>query len=414
MLLNPRVNLLQALFFLLLIFLPTQLGKHFWPDFSFVYGIRSDYLSPTLYFTDVIIFAIIFFYIFTNGKKFINFKTILFISPFALGIIVASNIYAFFYGFLKLLEYVFLGLIVAKKIKLGHKAFSIFSFTVLFESILAIAQFFNHGSFGSFLYFLGERNFTSLTPGVANASINGQLVLRPYATFSHPNVLAGFLVLGMIVILVAISKTNRKSIKGYYVLTLMIGSIALFITLSRTAFFLWIVILLIEFFLKIKKRFKLLIGLLFILIFLILLIPFIPFSSRYIFSQFSQESFIQRYDLALSASQTFLNHPLLGVGLNNYLYYIPSFLNNKILLVQPPHNIYLLILVQSGILGFFVFVKFLLNTFTQITKSLNDKRFYYYLFFSVLFLGFLDHYLITLQQGQIILTLVFAFCWARR
>src|SRR5258708_7366824 len=52
-LLNPASkieSLLLCLFFLLL---PTQLGKHFWPDFSIVSGIRIDYLSPTVYITDV-------------------------------------------------------------------------------------------------------------------------------------------------------------------------------------------------------------------------------------------------------------------------------------------------------------------------------------------------------------------------
>ncbi len=412
LLLSLRANLLQTLFLLLVIFLPTQLGKHFWPDFSFVFGIRSDYLSPTLYFTDIIIFAIILTYLISNGKKFLSFTNIFYLLPFAIGIFVAKNPHSFLYGFFKLTEFVVLGIIVAKKIKLNNKIIQLFSLTVLFESILAIAQFINHGSLGSLLYFLGERNFTSLTPGVANASVNGQLILRPYATFSHPNVLAGFLVAGMVILLMAISKTNKRSHKNYYLAVLVIGSIALFLTLSRTALFLWIVILGIETIIKIKKRIKIFVGLVLILLAVLFLIPFSP---RYFFLRLSQESFVQRYDLAENALKVFIDYPLFGVGLNNYLYYVPSFLNSKVLLIQPPHNIYLLVLVQSGILGFAVFTKFLLNTFKQITKiSRLNKRFFYYLFFSVLFLGFFDHYLITLQQGQILLTLVLAFCWSKR
>src|SRR3989344_9415701 len=51
-------------FYLLILFLPTQLGRHFWPNFSFVSGIRIDYLSPTLYATDIFILLIFVFWLF--------------------------------------------------------------------------------------------------------------------------------------------------------------------------------------------------------------------------------------------------------------------------------------------------------------------------------------------------------------
>jgi len=33
-----------------LLFLPGQLGKHWWPKWSLISGVRVDWLSPTLYF----------------------------------------------------------------------------------------------------------------------------------------------------------------------------------------------------------------------------------------------------------------------------------------------------------------------------------------------------------------------------
>src|SRR3989338_9410931 len=53
----------NALFFLTLLFLPTQLGRHFWPSFSYILGIRTDYLSPTLYLTDILILLLFIFFI---------------------------------------------------------------------------------------------------------------------------------------------------------------------------------------------------------------------------------------------------------------------------------------------------------------------------------------------------------------
>jgi hypothetical protein len=48
------------LFFSLILFsITVQLGKHFWPSWSFISGIRIDYLSPTLYLSDLIIIGLL-------------------------------------------------------------------------------------------------------------------------------------------------------------------------------------------------------------------------------------------------------------------------------------------------------------------------------------------------------------------
>ncbi|MDP2860696.1 MAG: hypothetical protein Q8N98_03190, partial [bacterium] len=43
-------------FYLFLFFLPTQLGRHFWPEWAIINGIRVDYLSPTIFLTDILLF----------------------------------------------------------------------------------------------------------------------------------------------------------------------------------------------------------------------------------------------------------------------------------------------------------------------------------------------------------------------
>jgi hypothetical protein len=48
----------QTIFLTLLLLLPTQLGLHFWPQWASVFGMRVDYLSPTIYLTDIIIFLL--------------------------------------------------------------------------------------------------------------------------------------------------------------------------------------------------------------------------------------------------------------------------------------------------------------------------------------------------------------------
>ena len=70
--LGLRINsqkLERVFYFLLLTFLPTQLGLHFWPGFSFIKGIRIDYLSPTLFFNDLLISSICLLFLYNNRGK---------------------------------------------------------------------------------------------------------------------------------------------------------------------------------------------------------------------------------------------------------------------------------------------------------------------------------------------------------
>ncbi len=372
-------------------------------------------MSPTLYLTDIITILIIFSYFFIIKKRNFDFRTLLFLAPFSLGFLVAYNFYAFLYGFMKLLEFIFLGLIIVDKFSITNKVLSVLSFTVIFESILVIAQFLNHGSLGSFLYFLGERTFTSQTPGIANASIAGQLILRPYATFSHPNVLAGYLVIIMSLLFIAGSNKIKKKEILLRTIAITSGSIALLLTLSRVAIFVWLIILTIELLRKLNKNKFIILSLFLILIITIWFVLFSSFSKRFSLSDLGNESTVQRVYFIDNSIKIIAANPIFGVGLNNYFYYSPSNSKNNILPIQPVHNIYLLILTQSGVLGFGAFLYLVLKTFKKISlfKNKQKKMVFYYTFFALLFLGLFDHYLLTIQQGQLLLTTVFAFYWSK-
>src|SRR6266704_5882454 len=67
------VNFERFIFYSLILLLPTQFGKHFWPDFTIVSGIRIDYLSPITYVTDLLItllFCVFLVQTFQNLSKF--------------------------------------------------------------------------------------------------------------------------------------------------------------------------------------------------------------------------------------------------------------------------------------------------------------------------------------------------------
>lgn len=414
----------NAFFYLLILFLPTQLGKHFFPSFSFVYGLRIDYLSPTIYLTDVLILLIFIFSIknilsilITQYKK-PFFYFILFTLFLLTGVSVSSNPLAGFLGIIKIIEYVFLGIFFYLNFnKLNKKVLALSLFAgIFFESLLAFLQYINKGSFQGVLYFLGERSFNQQTPAVANASINNELILRPYGTFSHPNVLAGYLLLSTIFLL------NFKNLLNNYLVKtiLIIATIGIFISLSRVAIMAWLIFMITYFLISIGKKYKnpklntpflkkeQIVIFIFVIFFLSLLSNPI-FLERFTLLNLSDDSVVQRISLMKSSIDMIINNPVFGVGVNNFLSNLTPNFNNP-LLIQPVHNMFLLVFSQVGITGFILFMLVLYKSF-QNTVSLKENKFIKLsLLFSICFIGLFDHYLLTIQQGQILFTIIISYC----
>ena len=104
----------------------------------------------------------------------------------------------------------------------------------------------------------------------------------------------------------------------------------------------------------------------------------------------------------------FEKNPVLGVGLNNFYNNLNPF-SEKIFLIQPVHNIFILVLSQTGIIGFLFLLSILILGFVKMIKlKTNKPKYLFCLFFSVCFLGMFDHYFLTLQQGQLLFTIFLA------
>ena len=195
------MKLHSVFWYLLLLLMPVQLGKHFWPAFSFVQGLRIDYLSPTVYLTDLIIIGILINWLVEkvksqkskvkitskNSKVLILFLCLLVF--LLINCLFAQNQGAAFYLLIKIIEFVFLGIYIIQNHYQASRFSLPVSISVIYSSLFAVIQFLKQKSLGGIMYWLGERTFDAGTPGIAKAIINGQLVLRPYATFPHPNAL---------------------------------------------------------------------------------------------------------------------------------------------------------------------------------------------------------------------------------
>ncbi len=410
---HVKASLTSLLLFLILLFLPTQWGLHTWPFFTFVSGQRIDYLSPTFYLTDTFIFFLFVLHI----KEFlssIRLPYILFFLFLAINISFSQNALAGWWMFLKLIEFCFLAWSIANK---SHNLVTLLLYTftigITFESLLAVFQFFHEGSLGGIFYYFGERYYAASTPGIANASIGGTLVLRPYGTFSHPNVLAGYLLIGLLFL--SIYTFPSKHIKQNYLLLfpLLCGTIGIFLTLSRTAILLWVFIIPVILFRRYHTSKKwLAFGFISFCIFLggILSVPLIR--GRFFSLLTGGEDISVRIQLLHVALSMIQKRPVFGVGLQNFIFLLPSYIKQTSFLnLQPVHNIFFLVASETGITGLVIFLFFLLRAFWRVmkayTKNTQLSLWVIVSLIIVCLIGQVDHYFITLQQGQLLFTLIF-------
>jgi len=388
---NRLIFFNQTLAFIFILLLPTQFGKHFFFDFSYINGIRTDYLAPTFYLIDIITLLLITLNIKTAFKFFKNKKLLLFLSILIVNSFLALSQQLSFYKLIRIMELLSIAAIFSSKILSKQKIITAFTVTAVLEFLLAVAQFINKGSIQGVFYFFGERYFSSSTPGVAKISIGGIEAIRAYGTFSHPNSLAGFYLLLYFFVLTINSPKVSFYLKN---LGLLIFSLLIFISFSKTAIIVYLVLNFIYLFKTNKKSFcricflaKLLV------IFITSFVFFIPQGDSF--------NLYKRVILNGNAFKIMSQKPFFGVGLNSYLLAQKQFPTKFYdFLNQPVHNIFLLFFSEIGlVVGSFLILIF----FNKIKKFILEKP---YIFMVILLTGLLDHYWLTLIQNFLLLGII--------
>ena len=412
------------IFYLLIVFLPSQLGLHFWPDWALILGRRIDYLSPTLFFTDMLVSLTLLAWVIELLVLVIKRKAhtspvqsvfqygiqrpLLFLFPFFVYMQIQSSVNksVTLYHWVKVIEFVLLGMYIIRTKPNVFAIARLFSVAVLYSSVLAIWQFVLQHSVGGIFWWLGERTFSPLTPGIAQIPLclpvlsGCPLVLRAYATFPHPNVLGGFLAVSL-TILVATSSGEMQSAVRIWIRrgAIFLGIIALILTFSRSA---WIVGILGTSWavLKNKQHFRVRYGLFIFCVGCFALLTLTTISP-------DSESVVVRQHLNAAAVQLWRHSWLMGVGLGNFLVSLPAFLPSRLIyFLQPVHNIYLLFLVENGITGAALLsVSVWLLLHKRKPLIINTGAIALCL---LLILGLVDHYPLSLQQGQLLFTVMIA------
>lgn len=415
----------RFLFYSFILLLPTQFGKHFWPDFSKIYGIRLDYLSPTLYLTDLIIIALLLCCIkeiFTNKNYTFNipwklqYSTVILILLECYYLLTSTSPLSSLVGFLKLLEYIFLSVYTLNRFsafnfkKIMYTLF-LSSFVV---SMITILQFIHQSSLGGIFYFLGERSIHVSTPQAATMQIFNKTFLRPYSTFSHPNSLAYYLFFCFFILLAYSTQIKGRTKVMLLALEVLISS-ALLLTFSRVLILIFVIgLVLYSVFLKQKR--KTLVTLLFCVS--IIFIGILSFSDRFS-SLLIDASY--RQDLNTIAFHMISTNALFGVGFHNFYYHEVFYQKNlSPIFLQPVHNIFLLCLAETGVVGLGLFLLLLKNSADRLIKLLQrkeNKDYYcalFIIFASTLISGLFDHFPLTLQQSQLQFALLIGLIFAKK
>jgi len=283
----------------------------------------------------------------------------------------------------------------------------------IIQAGIAILQF--HTQTGLGLSFLGEYVPLLTDSGAATILVSGQKVLRAYGTMPHPNVLGGFLAVSLIMALYVSRGTSNIIHRMYVSCGTIVIIWGLILSFSRSAWLaaiLAIVIYLCADVLFKRSKQSVLTWMLVIVSCGTLLVVYknyvIPRSTDVSLSSQAanyRETFNQ-YGLNIIKQ-----HPITGVGLGQYVPYLESTKNLEPWAYQPPHNAFILLFAEIGIIGlllmFLMFYKlcFTWNTVKyqyQILNSLSSTL------IGVLFvLAMFDHYLVTIQQGRLMLAVCF-------
>lgn len=258
---------------------------------------------------------------------------------------------------------------------------------------------------------LGIGSHLVAAPGTSVVvTADGARVLRAYGTFSHPNIFGGYLALALVAW--STLKPAAKIIwRIFYWVGFIILVAALFMTFSRSA---WLVTLLVSFvalvlsFKKIGWRPSRKIIAAGVLIFVILSAVFstLVFTRVAITSSHEITSLTERWDGIAAAQKLWRMQPLTGVGLGAYTAAaIKAEPGQTGWVYQPVHMIWWLLLVEIGVVGIV-----LLGVALTITFWKSWRLHFWPLIFvtlGILIIGSVDHYLISLYAGWIWLGLAF-------
>ena len=427
---------IEYLFYLFIFFLPWQ-TRLIWQDAS-INGFTWEYGRFSLYGTEILLWIILFFYIVwlfkTKSLSKSNLRSALkglkqpqvILYWLVVGLVILAGsliILAFdrqlaYYSWFKLLEGVTLFSVIVNFNFSFHRLAVVWVGSAVVQSVFAIWQFFSQYVFAN--KWLGLAWQFPTQGGSIILQTSTERWLRAYGSLPHPNILAGFLVVALLFLLYLAFTARDRGQRVFVLVSLLAITPALFFSFSRSAWVGLLISLVILSFWAYRHRELVLKQTFFKIFFLFFLMVVVlgfnlaePLLTRLAGREPLEVSSISlRMTFTEQAWNLIQARPLQGTGVGNYTLGVYQLINDSWpgYYYQPVHNIYFLILAETGIFGalFFGMALLLLFYLAFKAKPSLEKTVSLLSLFSCLIIGLFDHYFWTLYSGIIIFWVIFA------
>lgn len=268
----------------------------------------------------------------------------------------------------------------------------------------------------TFVYY-NPGNHTWILNGLFGLKLDMNYLFRVSGTFLHPNILGGFLFFAILAAYYLYGTIASKWKRIGLQLLILLQFFTLYLSFSRSAILALAVSTLLWCALQWKhsvsfKKLAILGGTVIcgMVVGIVLLYPQIKARGGLInYNSVSKNADSERVIYMKVAADMIKEHPLLGVGYNNFQLHShlvkPKFPDNH--LFAKVHNIYLLIASESGLIGgglFLLFLASLLRTAwggLRTAEYFQEKAFLFATFLGFLIIGCCDFYFLEGPQGSL-------------
>jgi len=412
---KSRLNkILEHSFYLVIFLLPWQ--TRYFIFLNKVNGSLWEYGSFSLYAFDFVIIFSIILYLCVNSANL--FKTAFnkvwyFFALFELSIFVSIfytvDINLSLYWYFSFLLGLILFFLVSKSFYSRIKMLNVFLISSFLQALIGIWQFLSQASFAS--KYLGIAFHPAYLLGTSVMEFGEGRWTRAYGGLPHPNIFGTLMFISIVLLLFILSNfqlnKNRKVVYNFF---LFVFLFSLLISFSRAIYLSLLIMSITLLFIKRKidiPRSTLLILFVTCFTFFIIYHDFIV-SRMSLNNRIESNSIEERISMNEIAINLIKEKPFFGWGINSYTAVLKNNNNNLAgYSLQPVHNSFLLVLSELGVLGL---ISFLLIYFYLLYNSIvQNKKFSILMLFSILPVLFLDHWMLSLHLGLLLLFFIFAF-----
>lgn len=402
----------------------------------------TEYTSVWLYGTDFLIGALLVTWLFSVRKNFARslsflknwlgsplFWLTLFVSWSLISAVLSSYPALGLYKTVKLGEFIIVFLMLGYGLRKEFLRSFLWGLVIggLGQALLMGGQFALQHDLG--LKFLGESPLGVDQAGVAKVDLAQGKVIRAYGTTPHPNIAGTYLVAALsagllLIITGALSRRSRWLLLGFVpVLVFGIGFSFSRLAVLETGLVV-VGLLVLGLLIKLKEKRELVGGLLIsiVLASFVFALLFKDVITERLILRPDEQAVSLRYQYARAAGELIAERPAFGLGPGQFVINVESKLKQLLptrsipaWMVQPAHNVYLLIASETGIIGLILFLGFLVALLAAAGFGFSAQALLIiFLLIGFLLAAFFDHFFWTLQQGQILWWAVLGLVWRAR